>query len=74
MDVNLDNFPEYLHKLNQSSCNEWPAAKVTHAFVEDVVDFLFPFRTNINYTVKEFKLQPQQRVLFAQSVGYPENS
>ena len=25
-------------------------------------------------TVKEFKLQPQQRVLFAQSVGYPENS
>ena len=25
-------------------------------------------------TVKEFKLQPQQRVLFAQSVGYPEKS
>ena len=25
-------------------------------------------------TVKEFKLQPQQRVLFAQSVGYPEGS
>ena len=25
-------------------------------------------------TVKEFKLRPQQRVLFAQSVGYPEES
>jgi hypothetical protein len=25
-------------------------------------------------TVKEFKLRPQQRVLFAQSVGYPEKS
>ncbi|MFC1608463.1 nitroreductase family protein, partial [Candidatus Latescibacterota bacterium] len=25
-------------------------------------------------TVKEFKLRPEQRVLFAQSVGYPENS
>lgn len=57
MEVNLDKFPEYLHKLNQSSCEEWPAAKVTHTFVEDVVDFLFPFRTNINYSVKEFKLQ-----------------
>ena len=25
-------------------------------------------------TIKEFKLQPKQRVLFAQSVGYPEKS
>lgn len=57
MNVNLDNFPEYLHKLNQHSCDEWPAAKETHAFVEDLVDFLFPFRTNINYTIKEFRLQ-----------------
>ena len=25
-------------------------------------------------TIKEFKLRPEQSVLFAQSVGYPENS
>jgi len=57
MNVNLEDFPEYLHSLNQSSIGEWPAAKETHTFVEDVVDFLFPFRTNSNYSVKEYKLQ-----------------
>ena len=56
MDVNLDNFPEYLHRLNKTSCEEWPAAKETHAFIEDTIDFLFPLRSKINSTLKEYKL------------------
>lgn len=57
MNVNLDDFPDYLHGLNQRSIEEWPAAKETYAFVEDIMDFLFPFRTKVNYTAKEFRLQ-----------------
>jgi serine O-acetyltransferase len=57
MEVNLDNFPEYLYNINQSCCEEWPAAKETYTFVEDIIDFLFPFRTKINYSIKEIKLQ-----------------
>ncbi|MCK5461853.1 MAG: serine acetyltransferase [Bacteroidales bacterium] len=57
MEVNLDNFPDYLYSLNQSNSEEWPAAKETYTFVEDIIDFLFPFRTKINYSIKEFKLQ-----------------
>ncbi len=57
MEVNLDNFPDYLYNINQSCCEEWPAAKETYTFVEDIIDFLFPFRTKINYSIKEIKLQ-----------------
>ncbi len=57
MDVNLENFPEYLHRLNKVSCEELPAARETHAFIEDTIDFLFPFRSKINVTLKEYKLQ-----------------
>ena len=57
MNVKLDNFPDYLHSLNQSSFEGWPAAKETHAFIEDVIDFLFPFRTKVRYSIKEFRLQ-----------------
>jgi serine O-acetyltransferase len=57
MKVNLDNFSDYLYSLNQKSRTEWPAAKETYTFVEDIIDFLFPFRTKINYSIKEFKLQ-----------------
>ncbi|MEE9462084.1 MAG: serine O-acetyltransferase EpsC [Bacteroidales bacterium] len=57
MEVNIDNFPDYLYSINQSSSEEWPAAKETYTFVEDIIDFLFPFRTKINYSIKEFKLQ-----------------
>ena len=57
MVVNLDKFPDYLYNLNQSSGEEWPAAKETYTFVEEIIDFLFPFRTKINYSIKEFKLQ-----------------
>jgi len=57
MEVNIDNFPDYLYNINQSCCEEWPAAKETYTFVEDIIDFLFPFRTKINYSIKEIKLQ-----------------
>jgi serine O-acetyltransferase len=56
MEASIDKFPDYLHSINQS-CEEWPAAKETYTFIEDIIDFLFPFRTKINYTLKEFKLQ-----------------
>lgn len=57
MKTNIDKFPDYLYDINQRCLDEWPAAKETYSFIEDVIDFLFPFRTKINYTLKEFKLQ-----------------
>jgi serine O-acetyltransferase len=57
MNINLENFPDYLHNLNQTSFEGWPAAKEAHTFIEDVIDFLFPFRTKVRYSLKEFRLQ-----------------
>ncbi len=57
MDVNLENFPEYLHRLNRISCEEWPAPREAYTFIEETIDFLFPFRSKTNSTLKEYKLQ-----------------
>lgn len=57
MNINLENFPDYLHNLNQTSFEGWPAAKEAQTFIEDVIDFLFPFRTKVRYSIKAFRLQ-----------------
>ena len=44
MNISIDKFPEYLHNINQSYCNEVPAAVETKQFVDDMVNFLFPIR------------------------------
>jgi len=57
MEVNLENFPDYLHEINQSYGEEVPVAKKTYAFTEEMMDFLFPFRTKSKYSPAELKQQ-----------------
>ena len=57
METSIDKFPDYLHRINQGCCDEWPAARETNSFIEEVMDFLFPFRTKISFTLKEYRLQ-----------------
>ena len=57
MEVNLDNFPDYLHDINQSYGEEVPVAKETYAFAEEIMDFLFPFRTKSKYSSGELRQQ-----------------
>lgn len=57
MEVNLDNFPDYLHDINQRYGEEVPVAKETYAFAEEIMDFLFPFRTKSKYSSSELKQQ-----------------
>ena len=44
MNISINKFPEYLHKVNKSYCAEVPAAIETKQFVDDLVNFLFPIR------------------------------
>ncbi len=57
MELNYDHFPEYLHSINQSYGEEIPAAKDTYEFTDEIMDFLFPFRTKTVYSLEELKLQ-----------------
>jgi serine O-acetyltransferase len=57
MDLSIDNFPEYLHGVNQGYGEEVPAAKETHGFTEEIIDFLFPVRTKSTYALEELKAQ-----------------
>jgi len=57
MEENIDKFADYLHGINQRCCEELPATRETYAFIEDTIDFLFPFRNKVSYTLKEFKLE-----------------
>ena len=56
METSIDKFPDYLHSINQGCCDEWPAAGETNSFIEEVIDFFYPFRTKINFTLKEYRL------------------
>ncbi len=44
MNQGIEKFPEFLHKVNQEYAGEVPSGRDTHAFVEKIIDFLFPFR------------------------------
>ena len=57
MELNINDFPEYLHGIHQSYGKEVPAARETYEFTEEIMDFLFPFRTKSNYTLEELKKQ-----------------
>jgi serine O-acetyltransferase len=57
METSIEKFPEYLYGINHKCREDWPATEETYSFIEDLMDFLFPFRTKINHTLKEYKLQ-----------------
>ncbi len=57
MEESIEKFAEYLHGINQRRCDELPATRETYEFIEDTIDFLFPFRNKVSYTLKEFKLE-----------------
>ncbi len=42
----IADFPEYLHSINQSYCEEVPSVARAQAFVDHMVEFLFPVKTN----------------------------
>ena len=56
METSIDKFADYLHGIHQRCCDEWPAARETYTFIEDTMDFLFPYRTKASYTLKEYRL------------------
>jgi serine O-acetyltransferase len=50
-----DRFSDYLMKANRNYANEVPSGSDTLAFVEKIIDLLFPFRTKNNWTREETK-------------------
>ncbi len=44
MSEGIDKFTESLYRANRAYADEVPSARDTHAFVDKIIDFLFPFR------------------------------
>ncbi len=57
MEPGKENFPEFLHKANHYYTDEVPSGKDTHAFVEKIIDLLFPFRTKISWSVDDLRIR-----------------
>jgi len=53
MNPGIKEFPEYLYKKNQAYANEVPSGRDTHAFVEKMIDLIFPFRTKSRWSEEE---------------------
>jgi serine O-acetyltransferase len=56
MEKSIEKFPDYLYEINKHT-GDWPATNETYSFIEDLIDFLFPFRTKVRYSIKEYRLQ-----------------
>ena len=53
MKDSLKDFPEYLFSINKSYCREVPASVRTQQFVDEIINFLFPFRIKGEYSIEE---------------------
>ena len=53
----IAQFLDYLHHINKGYCREVPSAKQTEQFVEQFINFLFPFRARTSFTKEEIKQQ-----------------
>jgi serine O-acetyltransferase len=50
-------FPEYLYQANQGYADEVPSGRDTHAFVEKIIDLLFPFRTKSVWNKEDLRIR-----------------
>jgi serine O-acetyltransferase len=55
MKPDLKNFQQYLYNINRKYSREVPSASATHAFVNDMVNILFPIRIGTEYSQEELK-------------------
>ena len=49
------SFTNYLYKTQQDYEKEVPSGRDTHAFVEKIIDLLFPFRTKSNWSIEDLQ-------------------
>lgn len=57
MNTGSQNFPEYLFSTNKDYADEVPSGRDTHAFVEKIIDLLFPFRSKSKRSREELQAQ-----------------
>ena len=55
MKIGFKEFPEYLHMSNQDYSTEVPSVPDTHAFVDGIIDVIFPFRAKKAWTQNELR-------------------
>ncbi|MFC2112388.1 serine O-acetyltransferase [Bacteroidota bacterium] len=51
------SFTDYLYKVNLDYKDEVPSGRDTHAFVEKIIDLLFPFRTENNWSKEDIQVR-----------------
>jgi len=62
MKNNLKKFAEYLYSINKGYCAEVPATVQTQQFVDEIINFLFPFRVKGNFTLAEIKRKLEELI------------
>jgi serine O-acetyltransferase len=55
MKSDLKNFHNYLYNINRNYSREVPSASATHAFVDNMVNFLFPIRVGWEFKSEELR-------------------
>lgn len=53
--VTFQKFPAYLFKTTQSFCHEVPSMVKSHYFINELMNFLFPIRTDKNVSLKHIE-------------------
>lgn len=53
--ITLQKFPTYLLKATEAFCNEVPSLIQSHYFVDEMINFLFPIRTDKNISIKQLE-------------------
>lgn len=53
--TSVKNFPKKILQVTQSFCNEVPSVTRTHHFINDIINFLFPIRTDRNISVTQLE-------------------
>lgn len=58
----LKKFPEYLYAISQGYCAEVPATVQTQHFVDEIINFLFPFRVKGDFKLVEIKRKLEELI------------
>ncbi|HEX3008080.1 MAG TPA: serine acetyltransferase, partial [Bacteroidales bacterium] len=51
----FQKFPAHLFKTTQSFCHEVPSLVKSHYFINEMMSFLFPIRTDKNVSLKNIE-------------------
>lgn len=63
--ITFQKFPTHLYKTTQTFCHEVPSVNKSHHFINELLNFLFPIRTDKNISLKNLEAKWEElQVIF----------